>query len=482
MDTRGKLATMKKKIRMSAASMLLLTIALTTAACGGNNGNENASPSTNTAPESSAAVSASGSPSASAQAEPVEIVVWDKPSADAADKAFKEEAFAAFEAKYPNIKVTHVEQTKEKEREQFMTAVAGGEQPDLYKNPYPDMESYIAQGIAADITDLWNSFEGKDGYLPSSLNAATVDGKIYGVPNDMYVTGLLYNKQMFTDAGLDPAAALKDWDSFGAAAQKMTDAAKGTYGYAILGMDWADWFFEYYVWQAGGDLTEKQPDGTAKLMFTSDATIKALQYYKDLKFKYKATQKNVVQSLDDNQKDFYTGRAASMIAGSDWIGGLVAKGMDLNNIGFSALPAGPSGKAPSQVGGSYWILNPKSSPEKRQAAFTYATYITSKEYLESVLQYNKDNGMFPNLLSVRTDVDVTDFVDGLPAEVVSGVQSAAKDTHLEYFLKARLSPYIVKPIQQALLDEKTDLSAVLQTAQDLAQKEVIDKYNEEVKK
>jgi len=471
---------MKKKLRLSASSALLLSIALLATACGGNNGND-ASPSSSTAAESSSAAPASESPS-DAPEEDVEIVVWDKPSADGADKAFKEAKFAEFEAKYPHIKVTHVEQAKEKEREQFMTAVAGGEQPDLYKNPYPDMESYIAQGIAADISELWNGFEGKDKYLPSSLNAATVDGKIYGVPNDMYVTGLLYNKQMFADAGLDPAAALKDWDSFGAAAQKLTNADKGTYGYAILGMDWADWFFEYYVWQAGGDLTEKQPDGTAKLTFTSEPTLKALQYYKDLKFKYKATQKNVVQSLDDNQKDFYTGRAASMIAGSDWIGGLVANGMELNNIGFSGLPVGPSGKAPAQVGGSYWILNPKASPEKQRAAFTYATFITSKEYLESQLQYSKDNGMFPNLLSVRTDVDITNYVDGLPAELVTGVQSAAKDTHLEYFLKARLSPYIVKPIQEALLNENTDLLASLQAAQDLAQKEVVDKFNEEVKK
>ncbi|WP_128657936.1 extracellular solute-binding protein, partial [Paenibacillus sp. 598K] len=241
---------MKKTTRKTAVPTLLLSVALLSAACGNGGGSGVANDTGNgTGNEAATNQANANESSAPKQDEIVEITVWDKPSADMASKAFMEELFADFEQQYPHIKVNHIEPTKEKEREQFMTAVAGGEQPDLHKTPYPDMESYIAQGIPADITELWNSFDGKDNYLPSSLNAATVDGKIYGVPNDMYVTGLMYNKQMFADAGIDPAEAFKDWESFGEAAQQLIDPAKGTYGYAILGMDWADWFFEYYVWQ-----------------------------------------------------------------------------------------------------------------------------------------------------------------------------------------------------------------------------------------
>lgn len=469
----------KHKRRFSSVIAVMIMILMVATACGGNNGGNPSTQSRNNSSPNNQASESEQSPEAP---KVVEIVVWDKPHADDIGKATREQHFADFEEKYPHIKVTHIEQTKEKEREQFMTAVAGGEQPDAYTAAYPDMEAYIAQGIAADITELWNNYSEKDQYLPSSLNAATVDGKIYGIPNTMYVTALMYNKQMFADAGLDPETALKDWESFGEAAQKLTDPAKNQYGYAILGMDWADWFFEYYVWQAGGDLTEKQPDGTAKLTFTSDATVQALQYYKDLKWKYKATQQNVVQSLDDNQKDFYTGRAATTVGASDWFGTMVSKGMDINNIGFAPLPAGPSGKSPAQVGGNYWIINPKATPEEQEAAFTYATFFMSKEIQEVGLQFNKDNGVFPNLLTVRKDIDMTKYVDGMPADLVEGVQNAAKETHLEYFLKSRLSPYIVKAIQQVLLDENTDPLTVLQEAQELAQKEVIDPYNEEIKK
>ncbi|MBW7459131.1 extracellular solute-binding protein, partial [Paenibacillus sepulcri] len=208
---------MKIALKWSSVSIVLLALAIFSAACGGgNNAGNGADPSAQ--PDNEAAGTTEESTAPAADAAPVEITVWDKPHADDADKTLKEQQFADFETKYPSIKVTHVEQTKGKEREQFMTAVAGGQQPDAYLNAYPDMAPYIAQGITADITDMWNAFPEKDKYLPSSLDAATKDGKIYGVPSTMYVTALMYNKKMFVDAGIDPAAALKDWTSFAEAA------------------------------------------------------------------------------------------------------------------------------------------------------------------------------------------------------------------------------------------------------------------------
>lgn len=466
--------------RLTAIASITALVTLT-AACGGGSNDNKASGSESPA----ATTSAAATESAAASEQPVEdvsITVWDKPHSDDPSKADIEANFAAFDAKYPHIKVTHVEQTKGKEREQFLTAVAGGEQPDLIRISYPEMAAYIQQGVAADITDLWNAKEDKDKYLPGSLQSATVDGKIYGVPNDMYVTGMIYNKKLFIEAGLDPLKPPATWDEFVEAAKKLTDPAKGQIGYNLLGMDWADWFFEYYVWQAGGDLTQLNPDGTITLTFTSEPVVTALQFYKDLKFTHKVTQKNVVQSLDDNQKDFYTGKGAMQVAASDWFGGLVSKGMNIEDIGFAPLPAGPSGKSPSQVGGNYWVLNPKSSQAQKEAAFAYASFFTSKEVFEKSLQKATESGSIPNLLNVRTDVDMTQFVAGLPADLQSGVQAATKDTHLEYALKGSLSPYVVKAIQKVLLSDKSDPLAELQAAQDSAQKEVVDKYNADLKK
>ncbi|MBM7563946.1 extracellular solute-binding protein [Paenibacillus sacheonensis] len=409
----------------------------------------------------------------------VEITVWDQPSPDDPAKSFVEEQFAKFDAAHPNIKVKHVEAWQPDVREKFLTAVAGGEGPDLSYSAFPDMQVYIPKGIAADITDLVNGSPDKDRFIDGAFNLATKDGKIYGIPNDMYTSGLIYNKKLFANAGI--TAPPKTWEEFAADAQLVQQKNAGIVGFDILGMDWADWHFEYYVWQAGGDLTEQQPDGTAKLTFTSDAAVKALQYYKDLKWKYNVTQKNVVQDIGENEKDFYSGRSAMIIGTSDSFTNFVGRGMNPDDIGFAPFPAGPSGKAPAQVGGSFWMLNPKSSPEQQKAAFDYAMFSMSKESQDALGQFKVDNGLGLRPFTVLKDFDVTKFIKDVPQDYLDAVNESAKDQHLEYFLKSSLSSYLVKPIQKVLLDKNADPAAELQKAQDLAQKEVIDKYNNDLK-
>ena len=49
------------------------------------------------------------------------------------------------------------------------------------------------------------------------------------------------------------------------AAKKINDPDNQVTGYATLAAEWTEWFFQYYVWQAGGDLTKENEDGTAEL-------------------------------------------------------------------------------------------------------------------------------------------------------------------------------------------------------------------------
>jgi ATP-dependent Lon protease len=79
-------------------------------------------------------------------------------------------------------------------------------------------------------------------------------------------------------------------------------------------------------------------------------------------------------------------------------------------------------------------------------------------------------------------VNAGDYVKDFPADIAEGIKKAAETTRLEYFLKERLSPYLVKAVQKVLLDENADPKTELQKAQDQAQKEVVDKYNADLKK
>lgn len=464
---------------------LLTGMLIFLAACSGGNSAPPAGGSPNEDASGTSGGTQTGAPTGGGQTgqETVEITIWDQPKPDDAMKSLTEEIFAEFEQRYPHIKVNHEQgPTGTSDRQVFVTAMAGGQGPDAYGGAhFPIIGDWVKQGLALDLTPYWENYPEKDLFIPSSLEQATVDGKLYGVPNNMYVMGLLYWKSLFEEAGLDPNQPPANWDEFVEYAKALTQPDKNQYGYALLGMEWADWYFEYYVWQAGGDLTTRNEDGTVTLNFTKEPTVTALQFYKDLKWTHQVVQTNVLQSFDDNRKDFENKRAAMILTASDTFGSLAQGGVDLSDVGFAPFPVGPSGRGPSQTGGAYWIINPTSTKEQQDAAWTYITYMMSKEVMEKRLQFYADNGIIPNLLSVRTDVEPHKYTENVPQDIVDGVMKAAEDTQLEYFLKERLTPYIVKPIQEVLTNPDADPLTVLKEAEELAQREVVDPYNEEVK-
>ncbi|GGD78483.1 extracellular solute-binding protein [Paenibacillus nasutitermitis] len=483
-----------KRFSNWTVTAIILVVMLMVSACGSNSGGSNTGntktdngekPSANTPADTKADNTTGGDKEkADPPAANVELKVWDQPKPDDPNKPVWEEVVAGFEAANPNIKVTHELMPQgTNDREVFVTSMAGGNGPDAYQAAhFPIIADWVGQGLALDLTPYWDSYEDKDQFIPSSMQAGTIDGKVYGLPGSMYVTGLFWNKKMFKEAGLDPDTPPANWDELVSFGKKLTNPAKKQYGLTLLGMEWADWWFEYYVWQAGGDLTHLQDDGTVQLAFTEEPSVTALQFYKDLKWKNKIVQNNVLQSYQDNMNDVYQGRAAMSNGASGGFGDYAGNGLDLNEIGFAPYPVGPSGKGPGQIGGAYWIINPKTSKEKQDAAWKYITYLNSKETLEKYLQFQSDNGIFPNLLSVRKDVNPAEFASNVSQELVDGVNKAAADTHLEYFLKERLTPYVVKAVQKALTDEKSDPKTLLQEAQNAAQKEVVDAYNASVKK
>lgn len=490
-EAREMAANISKKRGLKLSLCMVLALLLVLSACSG--GNDNKAPKENDgqaqgggqqAGEGAGAEGNAPSPGTEPDGDhKIEITTWDAVNPDDMRKPFFDEVFAAFEKEHPNIIVKREAMPASVgDREIFVTSMAGGSGPDAYHyGHFPIMGDWIKQGFALDLTSRWEAFAGKDQYLPSSLEAGTYNGALYGVPNTMYIMGLVYNKKRFEEAGLDPNVAPETWDEFVEFGKKLTDKSKQQYGYALLGMEWADWFFEYYVWQAGGDLTTRHEDGTVTLDFTKDWTVQALQFYKDMKWKHEMVQNNVVQSMDDNVNDFFQGRAAMMLHSSEVFGGLVAGGMDLNEIGFAPYPKGPAGKNPAQMGGAYWLINPQSSKEKQDAAFTYITYMTSKEVVEKKLQFDMDNGVLPNLLTYRQDVDPSQFASSVSPDLVANVKRAAETTQLEYFLKERLGSYVTQAVQKVLTDANADPLTELRKAEELAQREVVDPYNAEMK-
>src|SRR6185369_6934939 len=83
----------------------------------------------------------------------------------------------------------------------------------------------------------------------------TEDGKIYGVPTKNYSMGLVYNKNLFQQAGLDVKKPPKTWAEVREAAKKIAALGNGVAGYSEYSAgNTGGWHFTAEMFSQGGNM------------------------------------------------------------------------------------------------------------------------------------------------------------------------------------------------------------------------------------
>ena len=248
-----------------------------------------------------------------------------------------------------------------------------------------------------------------------------------------------------------------------------------------MGQEWASWHWDIYVWHAGGEVTERLPDGRCRIRFNEEPAVRALQYYKDLRWKYKCIQPNPLQSYQDNRRDFVQGRAAMIISSPAWIGDFLNEGLRPEQIGIAPLPAGPTGIRATQIGGEFYIINPRSPKEKRDAAWEYIRFMTSKEAMIKRLKMMEEAHLRYPIATFYRDLRVEDYLT-MPEEWGEASATSLKYGRMEYYLKDRIEPYLARPIQAVLVDPGADPREELEKCARRVLEEVVEPFNREIER
>ena len=132
---------------------------------------------------------------------------------------------AAFEAEHPNIKVEVETIGYDDYFTQMQTRVAGGTAPDCYELNIENFAAYANKGQLAEISGVDVS-----GLNDTALNAFNVGGKQYGLPESFSNVVLIYNKDLFDQAGV--AYPTDDWTQadLQVAAEKIRALGDDIYG------------------------------------------------------------------------------------------------------------------------------------------------------------------------------------------------------------------------------------------------------------
>jgi raffinose/stachyose/melibiose transport system substrate-binding protein len=172
---------------------------------------------------------ASVAPSVAPKAVTVEW--WHITTADPGKSVFQGIA-DAYTALHPNVTIHITILENEAFKTKLATSIQSGQIPDLFQSWGGGiMAAQADAGALKDITADVASW--KDTVNPGALSIYAYKGKQYGIPWDMGMIGVWYNKALFTKAGITGAPVT--WDDFTADVSKLK--AAGIVPLAIAGKD-----------------------------------------------------------------------------------------------------------------------------------------------------------------------------------------------------------------------------------------------------
>jgi ABC-type glycerol-3-phosphate transport system substrate-binding protein len=260
----------------------------------------------------------------------------------------------------------------------FTAQLRAGTEPDIFYIDFTDLPQVLTAGQAADITQYVNSKTVptlKD-IVPAAMKAVTAGTTIYGLPTNNYTQGLIYNRALFSQAGLNPNDPPTTW------AQVETDAkAIARLGHGIEG--WGDysadnnggWHFASYMDALGGTTvnTTNVPPTAA---FDNGDGLAILEALHTLRFTDHAMSATQGLGWGTLQAQFGAGKLGMYIAAPDDIYNVIVpsdKG-NINDIGMGPLPSLSGTPVGSLGGGNAYVFAKHDTPAQIEAGIKFIDF------------------------------------------------------------------------------------------------------------
>jgi len=183
---------------------------------------------------------------------------------------------AEFEAANPGIKIEPVLVARKDHWTKFVAAALAKQAPCIvsvdvataaYNGYLMPMDKFI-QAESAEFRGAWS---------PDILSAAKWKGKLYGLPIWGGTYAEIYNRELVTKAGLDPANPPKTWAEYLAWSKKLT--GNGVWATAVLGgkTDTTTRVLLTWIWSNGGEAFNA--DMTEATFAKNPKSLEAIKFY-----------------------------------------------------------------------------------------------------------------------------------------------------------------------------------------------------------
>lgn len=266
-----------------------------------------------------------------------------------------------FEAANPDIKVNLEITVSDGLPTKILTALQSGSPPDLIEAQHGWVAPYAQADLVLPLDDV---IQDRSDYVPASLDYVTWDGKLWGIPYRIETHGIIYNKGMFRDAGLNPDNPPETWTELVEAAKALTSGDR--YGFAITGGgEFGNTVFRSlpFIWMNGGSIIS---DDMTRATVNEPEAVEAVKFYTDMYTELGVSPPSTLQNDGTaNRRLFIAETVAAYQSGQFDINSIRNENADID-IGVMMIPH-PEGKETAAILGGWSFIVPRDAANPEDA-------------------------------------------------------------------------------------------------------------------
>ncbi|PZG17962.1 extracellular solute-binding protein [Nonomuraea aridisoli] len=243
--------------------------------------------------------------------------------------------------------------------ERVTAALASTDAPDVIEVGNTQVAQYAASGGVSDLTGRIADLKGED-WLPGLAQPGNIDGKQYGIPWYAANRVVVYNKDLFAEAGITEHPKTRDeWIETTTKLNK--DGNQGIY---LTGQTW--YALAGFIWDEGGDLAV-QENGQWKGALDTPQAMAGMEFYKQLQALGKGP-KDADEATPPQHEVFAQGKVAQIIA----VPGAAARVLEVepgmkDKMGFFPIPGKTADKPGTVFTGGSDLIIPVASQHQEEA-------------------------------------------------------------------------------------------------------------------
>ncbi|MGN8646176.1 ABC transporter substrate-binding protein [Gracilibacillus sp. HCP3S3_G5_1] len=321
-----------------------------------------------------------------------------------------------FEKQNPdiNIEATYVANQGEGQNEKLLTAIAGGNPPDVAYFDRFEVAAWAAQGSLEPLTELAEQ-DGisQENYYDFAWEEVSYEGDLYAIPTTTDSRLLFYNKDHFEEVGLDPENPPKTIAELEEAAEKLT-IKEGNRFERIGFIPWfgQGWFYSW-GWSFGGDFYDPE---TMEVTADHPKNVEALEWMTEFGQKYGVED---IAGFTDSQGSgamdpFVSGQISMKIDGNFGVAALEKFAPDLN-YGVTPIPT-PTGDNFKTWSGGWSVVIPKGA-NNQEGAWEFLKFFGSEEGQRIFSETSRDFSVIESVnesLGYNEDPIFAAFINILP--------------------------------------------------------------------